>query len=211
VLFGDDGRALLADFGQSCKVEADGSANPPPMYHFGMPPEFFMYYTVAAESDIFQSAVTLYRAVNGDPFFAPQKPKVSDLADMVTSGRFPDRKAFLPHVPKRIRTILRTGMSVDGEDRFRTAQEFANELGKIRTAHNWCVTGDINGSMEWRAQRPKRSELIVRRCPAGSVWNVELWQKGSSGERRTSRNAWRKCSSQKECDAYLKSLFELLG
>ncbi len=211
VLFADAGHALLADFGQSCRVEDDGSANPPPMYHFAMPPEFFQYFTVVAQSDIYQAGVTLYRAVNGDPFFAPQKPAADDLADRIAAGKFPDRNAFLPHVPKRLRTVLRKAMSLESEDRYQSAQEFGNELGKVTVAHNWNVTGDINGSMEWRAKRRKKSDIIVRRRANGAAWNVELWQDSGKGERRVSRDAWRKCNSQKVADGYLKSVFELLG
>ncbi len=137
ILFSDTGKAMVADFGQARSIGPTGVVKLPPMYPITLPPEFFLTGIGTVHSDIYHAGVTLYRAVNGEPMFEAQKNKLTDMKHSTVNGKFPNRDKFMPHVPMRLRTIIRKAMSVDPKDRYQSATEFARSLGAVDLEHDW--------------------------------------------------------------------------
>jgi serine/threonine protein kinase len=133
IFFDDANRALVTDFGQSRKLNK-GVVTFPAVYKWAMPPEVWDSHTAAVESDIYQLGILLYRAANGEPVYKSQRLAIStndELQQLIRKGRFPNPKFFLPHVPKRIRTIIRKAMRVSPSERYHSASDLAVALGRV--------------------------------------------------------------------------------
>lgn len=210
ILFSDNNRAMVADFGQSRPCVTGGLTTMPSMYTWAVPPEFFSRIG-DLKSDVYQAGLTLYRAVNGDPHFEAQKTKIKtdpELQAAISNGKFPCRHGFLPHVPKRVRTVIRKAMSVTPNDRYSSASELATALGAADIALNWKMTMSANG-YHWKALRHKRPALVVETTKAGSDWNVTIH---TEGKRRSAfkQSAWRTGCTQTTAMDHLKTVFESL-
>jgi serine/threonine protein kinase len=119
-------------------------------------------------ADIYHAGLLMYRALNGDDFYASQIP--ADLAVLeakISSGKFPDRKKFMPHVPARLRTLVRKALQVNPADRFQTATEMADALSRVSLALDWSVEPLLLGGFRWRAATCKieKRKLAKRAQP----------------------------------------------
>ncbi len=186
VLFDDRDKPMLADFGQTRRISTTGVVRVPPMYSFVVPPETWISQVGTLQSDIYQVGLLLYRASNGDPMYRDQIRGISDaqLKEKVTKGRLPDRQLFMPHLPRRLRTIIRKALAVDPRDRFHSATEMADVLGRVRLSLNWVTAINSVNETTWRATRPGKTDLEVRLlCTATGNWDVQCWTVNGS-ERR---------------------------
>src|SRR5690242_1042201 len=116
ILFDDADRPLIGDFGQSRKMSAAGTVSYPPTYKWTMAPETITHHVATRESDIYQIGTLLYRAVNGEAIYKSQKSAIANdaaLGKLISRGRFPDARFFLPHVPKRLRSLIRKALRVE--------------------------------------------------------------------------------------------------
>ncbi len=91
ILFNSTGNPLVADFGQSRRIDASGTVTVPETYFHSMPPETLNYGVATIPSDVYQVGLLLYRAVNGDAFYGKQVVGKSDnkLIKEIESGTFP--------------------------------------------------------------------------------------------------------------------------
>ena len=131
VLFADNGDVMVADFGQSRPIDATGLSAIPGMYVLAMPPEAITSRHGSFVSDVFQAGLTAYRMLNGNDYFESQFLKYPDqlaLQNAIVLGKFPDRNAFLPHVPKWLRTVVRKALKVSPTEPHSSAREFAEAL-----------------------------------------------------------------------------------
>src|SRR5258708_39478746 len=129
-----------------------------------MQPEVWATHTGTVESDIYQMGTLLYRAVNGDLLYKLQKSAMStdgELLNLIQRGRFPDSRLFLPHVPRRMRTLIRKALQVKPAERFHSASEFAASLGRVRLLWDWTTKSLGAGAYQWRAGRSDWSDLEV--------------------------------------------------
>jgi serine/threonine protein kinase len=213
VLLSDTGRALVADFGQSRAIGPGGAVTVPLLYRHCVPPEVFSGGAATILADVYQAGLLLYRLVNGDAEWQRQVPAdVNELARRITKGRFPDRSRFLPHVSDRLRRVIRKALSVDPADRFQSATEFADALGRVPLPLDWqCSTG-AGAAMSWRAERAPRPALIVELQPAGGNWNVAFFTDGTGKRRARDRaTAWRSNLKGDEAYRHLRDLFRSLS
>jgi eukaryotic-like serine/threonine-protein kinase len=215
VLIGDNGAAKVADFGQARELGPDGfTLMPERMYAPLVPPEAFTTNGVGSRlSDIFQVGATLYRAVNGEPFFEAQLARLAgqvDLQDAIMRGRFPDRNKFLPHVPRGLKRIIRKAMNTTDTDRYQTADEFSTALAKVLPTLNWSPALQPDGNAIWEADRSERPNLRVELSRAGSHFDVKLSTSSLSGIRATKKGFWRLGMNRKDTDTYLSQLFDSL-
>ncbi len=154
VLFADSGHAMVADFGQSRSIGPSGVSVPGNVYSLVLPPEILTYFHGTVGSDVYQAGLTLYRAINGDPFFKAQVPlSESDLVNRITCGDFPDRGAFMPHVSRSLRTVVRKALLVDCARRYATATAFAQALARVEVHLDWATFCLPDNEIEWRALR----------------------------------------------------------
>jgi len=180
-------RPLIGDFGQSRKLSG-GTVRFPAVYKWAMPPEVWDSHVATVESDIYQLGVLLYRAVNGDPLYRSQRAAIAtdgELQGLIRKGRFPNPKLFLPHVPKRIRTIIRKATRVLPAERFHSASDLAEALGRVSPLLDWVTSSMGGGSLQWRAVRPSYADIEVNLLPHGSgEWKTEVWTVNAAEHRR---------------------------
>ncbi|MBZ5502183.1 MAG: serine/threonine protein kinase [Acidobacteriia bacterium] len=214
ILFDDTDRPLISDFGQSRRMSPTGTINYPPMYKWTMPPEVWDTHTAIVESDIYQMGTLLYRAVNGDLLYKLQKSAISSdgkLLKLIQRGRFPDSRLFLPHVPRRMRTLIRKAIQVKPGERFHSASEFATSLGRVRLPLDWTTNSLGAGAYQWHAVRPGRSDLEVELRQHSSGWTTKVWT--ANGQERRKRNVnhyWKSSLSYPEAFKHLTVVFSEL-
>lgn len=214
VLFGPNDEPLVADFGQSRQMAHGLVQTAPPLYKWSFPPETLQNGTGTLLSDVYHAGVTLYRAVNGEPIFAAQKQAASaDLKAAILSGRLPDRTFFLPHVPKRLRTIIRKALRLDPALRHQSATDFVDQLASLSIGVDWS-TSITPGAFEWTGAPSGLARLIVRMEEDSSGrWDVCVNAVGSSGKVRAKAKDlyWKGALTQSQAFAHLKTVFEELS
>lgn len=206
-------RPLVADFGQTRQLSATGVTIRPAMYIGGMPPECYSGVGVP-QSDIYQVGMTLYRAVNGDSWFQRQLPVDAtgatddqQLEHMTCAGAFPDTNRFLPHVPRRLKTVIRKALRVDPGRRYPSAVDFASDLAKVEPKHDWnteCLPGD---ELRWTARRDAAPDIVVELKGSGRNWSVEIFGDNGSKQRRRDTSNWRSGISRPAALTHLEKLF----
>lgn len=208
VLFDSQGRALLADFGQSASLNAVGVVTAlPAMYMQFMPPEVITTGAAVVASDIYQAGFTLLRCLGGAPFFAPP-PKGPMLEIDICNGKFPTRD-LPPHVPDALARAVRKALEVDPGKRFQSATEFSDALTRIRIPLDWKLSWDPQGPV-WRASRRGGTRLEVSRLDAGQGrYSIEAYTIGSV-RRATAKTLWARDLTEKACYTKLRRLFKAL-
>lgn len=211
VLFNNQDEPLVADFGQTCACNPIGTATPSGLYPDAVPPELYKHFVGTIQSDIYHAGLTLYRAVNADPFYAAQVPGDAGKCMRLTcSGKFPDRSLFMPHVPKSLRTVIRKALRVNPAERYSSAAEMADALVRVSVANDWHVNVTSSGTT-WTAKRDSRPDLIVSQRPAGATWNVQIHtQRNGDMPRGRDCARWKDSQPRGESDEYLKNLFDSL-
>jgi serine/threonine protein kinase len=138
ILLSNRGEALLSDFGHAKQTNYKGVAPQDRPYTPMIPPEGFKDQEYDVTFDIYQVGLTLYRMCNGNDAFREQLeqygPKIANREDFrfdVRNAKFPDRKAFAPHVPSKLRKIIRKCLETDPSKRYHSAIEVANALAEI--------------------------------------------------------------------------------
>lgn len=176
VLIADDGSAMLTDFGQTREMNHLGVATNPPLYLFHYPPELFRNTHSTLLADIYQSGLTLYRMCNGEPFFQNQKNKYTNsysLRDAIISGAFPNRNSFLPHIPDKMRRIIRKSLLLDPAKRYQSALELTNDLGKVSKLLDWEYI-DNTTEIRWNKRTIEHLYAIVLLYDkSNNNWRVE--------------------------------------
>jgi eukaryotic-like serine/threonine-protein kinase len=184
VLLDDSDTAAIADFGLSREVTAVGLADMPLVYLKHMPPERASSAVVAKTADVYQAGVTLYRMCAGNAEYERQVASFSSqaaLADGITAGQIPDRKRFLPHIPARLRTLVKTALSVNVGDRYQTVLDLMNALALVDQSLDWGYTqaGDW-GSGHWYESDGSRGRR-VRLNSSGQDWTVHATRLSPTG------------------------------
>lgn len=213
VLFSNTDRPMVADFGQSRAITSTGVVSVPPLYMVAQPPETIATGVATSVADIYQVGLLMYRALNGDPFFTAQAPSTLPLLQaMISTGKFPNRKKFMPHVPSRIRTLVRKALSVNPADRFQTATEMADSLSRVKLALDWSVEPLLVDGFRWRALRPSQCDLIVELTEQSGLWVVETFTERTTEPKRAKGKTenWRSGLSLDQAYAHLKGVFERL-
>ena len=216
VFFDASGRALVADFGQSVRLDATGVySGPMRLYTPYLPPEVITARAVSPGSDVYQIGLTLYRALNGDGHFKQQLAGMggADLRSAIAAGTFPAR-TFLPHLPSAVCRVLKRALAANPPDRFQSAAELAEAFAAISAPHAWRVDMSRPPVTRWRLDRPPRASLEVIRKPGSgkSRWNIEVWTIGSKGRRRRrdQDTLWKAERTERQAHIALKRCFRLL-
>ena len=70
--------------------------------------------------------------VNGNDFFYSQCPESKEqFISQVLKGTFPNRKTYLPHVPSRLRKIIKKCIDPNPAKRYNNTLEIINDLASI--------------------------------------------------------------------------------
>jgi hypothetical protein len=119
--------------------------------------------------------------LNGEGIFNAQLLKYSTtigLKNAILSGKFPDRQHFLPHVPKRLRTLIRKAIGLSPTDRFDSATSFADALGRIQVRRDWSTQIAASGEMTWTGVCAGKTPLTVELKGVKKGWTTEVYTNG---------------------------------
>jgi serine/threonine protein kinase len=211
VLFNDKDEAIIADFGQTRPIGLNGTTGWPQMYCWGVPPEWFTNAVGTVKADIFQTAATLYRALNGDAFYMAQRPTDSNaLRAKILAGKFPNPKAFLPHVPRSLKRVIRKALKLDPAERFASAPDFQDALARVRIKHDWKIALSANGEDSWRAARINQPDLLVQLVNDGGHWSVQDYTDNNGHRRARSPEKWPRHLTRTQAMSHLDLLFHSL-
>ena len=211
VLFSDRGVPMVADFGQSREISPTGVVTVPRLYRMTMPPETITTGVATQVADIYHVGLLMYRALNGDALFKSQiPPDPAVLRLKIGQGKFPDRQFFMPHVPSRLRTLVRKALHVDPADRYQTATEMEDEIGRFGLVLDWSTEPLVTGGYRWQAKRPGLCDLVVELSTQGPNWTVEIFTEKDGEPRRAKdkKENWRKSLTLGDAYAHLKGVFE---
>ena len=211
VLFDDTNRPMVADFGQARSLSS-GVVTSPRMYRHAFPPETLQTTIATVQSDVYQAGLLVYRAVNGDPHYQAQVPAPHELLAKIIAGKFPDRDLFMPHVPKRLRTVIRKALKLNPTDRYHSATEMSDALARVEVALDWTVSAAANGALTWSATRANRPDLVVELLASGTAeWSVRVSTAGCAGLRaKCPGQYWRTGLARRDAEVHLKRVFEEL-
>jgi len=139
VLLSDRRDALISDFGLAKPLD-NGLATPDGIYEPNWPPEALVRRGFDARYDIFQSGLMLYCMCVGQDAYKSQFLSYFDAAGAfdsrryaadIAAGSYPDRTRFPPHIPARLRGVVKKCLEVDPADRYQTALEASNDLAQV--------------------------------------------------------------------------------
>jgi serine/threonine protein kinase len=192
VLFDAHERATLTDFGLALQVDAEGTADvrDHALYPSFLPPEVVVRSrgAVTAAADVYQIGLTLYRAVNGEPFFSEQWERMRNPypagRDAIREGRFPDR-TFLPGIPLGLRQVIARALQIDPALRQVGARQLAEELGKVDVRCDWEVEEYTPSAARWRLRQEGRADVLVLRqgsLPGCRCRDLDRWRGGTSAK-----------------------------
>jgi serine/threonine protein kinase len=213
VLFSNTERPMVADFGQSRAISATGVVTVPLLYMNAQPPETISTGVATQLADIYHTGLLMYRTLNGDPFYKSQLPSdPATLRTRIENGKFPDRRMFMPHVPARLRTLVRKALNVNPADRFQSATEMADAFSRVNLTLDWSVTTHASGGLFWQTVRPGQCDLVVELIKNGATFDVKAFteKKGEPRRAKCRKENWRAGLSLTDAHAHLKDLFEEL-
>ncbi len=164
IVIGDNNKAILTDFGLAKYLDIYGLEKLEKVYTLHYPPEGILYDKVSNLSDVYQAGVTLYRLCNGNKHFKNQAKQYSSEAELYTNivkGNFPNRDFYLPHVPKKLRTIINRAMNVNLNKRYSTVLDMMNDISSIEENIDWIYNNSNDDDIEsWSTLNKNKTHLI---------------------------------------------------
>lgn len=183
VLVGPHDQGMLTDYG-IVGVTQNGAPVPPPnFYKIHAAPEIMSANAITAQTDVFQTGLTLFRMLVG---LDTLRQKFNALGEQ---GYYAAAKAntliaandFPAYVPARLRRIILKAIHPDTAQRYRSALEMRRDLERLNFPGYWTVepSGAFvgrNGIYTYRFHSQKR---------AGSTYDIEAFKKHNDTGRET--------------------------
>lgn len=181
VFLADDGSLLkVGDLGIAVPMHDDGTADAYPGAQIYTPPEMLVTKKVDRRSDIYGAGLLFFELLNG-PFPYEEYRTTKDFVSRLQKGRSAVRPRDLvprPHVPKRLRTVLRKATALDPMDRYATASEMAAAIAGARVI-DWRPPKITETAIEWEGAaswRPDRSYRVVANRRKSGAWRLSALQ-----------------------------------
>jgi serine/threonine protein kinase len=140
ILISESNEALVTDFGLTKFTNTERVAEQNIFYDYHKPPESLKTNKFTIQADIYQAGLTIYRLCNGTDIFKGSLEGVKTMAEfnnLISTGKFPDRSQFLPHIPQKLRNIIRKALQLNPSDRYNNVIEMLNELSKVNENLDW--------------------------------------------------------------------------
>ncbi|WKL03160.1 serine/threonine-protein kinase [Paenibacillus amylolyticus] len=204
IIINDSDRALITDFGLSKYSDEDGFASFDKAYKRHYVPEAFETSDLTNQYDVYQAGLTLYRMCNGNDDFYSQCEGLSK--EKITSGTFPARDRFLPHIPNALRRCIKKALEVNPDRRYQSVIELMNALSAVNENLDWTYTID-NDVEKWSFDSEKTIEHLTLQL-AGDKW-VTKGEKHSKKTNKTSNITKYNAKYDNKDDAY-KQIAKLL-
>ncbi|WP_084536761.1 serine/threonine-protein kinase [Azospirillum halopraeferens] len=207
ILLSDRGEALISDFGKSKQIDLNGVAYQQRHYTPMIPPEATRQNEFDRTFDIYQFGLTLYRMCNGNAVFRAQFSRyvVGDVMDRVLfqqdllAGKFPDRKCFAPHIPNKLRSIVKKCLEVDPAERYQSALDVANALADVDgSTLDWRLTESPDTRVWEKNENGTSMALTVKRNGESICYKT-----GASGKRTRVMAACKATFPEKEIQKFL--------
>lgn len=131
IIIDNSDRAILTDFGQCVKLDAEGKANPKPMYLFSFSPSRIENQIIEVSDDIHQVGLTLYRLFNS-VYYDKSVLSINnrnELMNQILKREFPI-DCYMPHIPSKLVKIIRKclGKATSSYD---TVLDVMNEICQV--------------------------------------------------------------------------------
>lgn len=147
---------FLSDFGSAARIDPQGGAAATLGTDLYRPPEARPTGRVDVGADLYGLGMVLWEMVNGRlPW---ESLEFANVEARLQRGQrsVPDRMLeFEPHVPDRLRRVIRKAIQKDPAARFRNAEEFIRELRKIVTI-DWSHIDGRGMDGRWVGTWPPR-------------------------------------------------------
>lgn len=148
ILLNNDGNFLLTDYGITWSGAAPTVA---PVYMPHMAPEslqalpagYTNNHRPCAATDIYQLGLTAYRLLNGADKISGEFDRhasagtLNDFFAGVIAGNIPDRSAYGPEVPQRLRQIINKALEISPGNRYSSALEMRRDVERIHYPCAW--------------------------------------------------------------------------
>lgn len=183
ILIGPKGQGMLTDYGIVGYIHDDALGVPIEFYRIHVAPEVITQNVITIQTDIFQVGLTLFRMLVG---LDSLRIKFSDLGeqgyyDSAANFRLISDKDFPPHIPSRIRRIIRRAIHPDPKQRFASTTLMRRELEKLNYCGFWTIN-DKGNLVGHDGKYTYRYELI--RMKDGK-WKVESFRRNIMTNKET--------------------------
>ncbi|BCG47161.1 Phage protein [Citrifermentans bremense] len=139
VLISNTNEAVLSDFGIAKQANLVGVAGQDVFYFSIRPPEALDNDHFTTACDIYQIGLTLYRMCNGNENYYAQLERYGEPPNFdrdafrydLRNGRFPDRNHFLPHIPEKLRRIVKKCLDTNPDRRYEAVLDISNALAEV--------------------------------------------------------------------------------
>jgi serine/threonine protein kinase len=160
VFLTDDGDLRVGDLGACCPLVA-GSAEPYASLQPSTPPETYTCSRIGRSYDIFGVGLLLHELLNGPlryPYDLEQNRK--RLARGMVA--VPDRDLlFLPHIPRRLRAIVRRAMHRDPLKRYQATAEMTAALA-VAPYIDWMQESVDQDNVQWEGSLASQRDRSFR-------------------------------------------------
>ena len=185
LLASDQSLMKVGDLGLAIPQGLDGTAEAYPTAHIYTPPETYVTNKADRGSDIYGLGLTLLEMANDRPFPYGDYSRVNTIEEL-EKGRRPIRRRdleFRPHVPKRLRTIIRRAAHTRPDQRYGRAADMGDALANLHFV-DWSQTVDEpeHGSWEGTSARrtDRRYKVEAQRRSRDGAWKLQGFQYVSS-------------------------------
>ncbi len=167
VLFTDDGHAKLSDFGIAAATGEVGLTDDGKVLgsaHY-ISPEQAQGAPAGPLSDIYSLGVTLYEALTGRLPFDGET--AADIAAQHLRETPPSPREVNPEIPPAAEFVITKAMARDPQRRYRSAEEMAADIRKLRGGADLDQTGVMRPSADATMPLPRSAEPARPREPEG--------------------------------------------
>ncbi|MCY8706844.1 hypothetical protein [Bacillus phage SPbetaL6] len=193
ILINNANKAIVTDFGTSKYLNDYGFAHPEKLYALHIPPENFNFGRFSFFSDIYQAGLTIYRLCNGNKFFNEQIRELNittgqELAEAIAANKFPNKKKYLPHIPKELRKIISKSLSINVEDRYQSILDMMNDLALLENNIDWEYNENTNIHSTISFKTDTHISEVSFSINESDSWYTEGYKKRISDSKQTRIN-----------------------
>ncbi|PUZ27349.1 Serine/threonine protein kinase [Chitinophaga costaii] len=212
ILLNAANEAMVSDFGLAMATNVWGMAGQDRFYSKHRAPEAIKTNFHSMLYDIYSAGLTLYRLCNGNVQFDNQFNSFQtrdELHHAIVNGQFPDRGNFLPHVPKKMRSIIVKALSINPSDRQQTVLQLMNELSLITESIDWEYSSRQD-EWTWVNRRNAKNTCICLKKLA-NLYSIETTETYGVGKVRKIASACSKDLPQATSEKTLLDLLKTYG
>ena len=211
VLVGSQDQGMLTDYG-IVGITQDGAPVPPPtFYKIHAAPEVISQNTITAQTDVYQTGLTLFRMLVGLDSLRQKFNTLGEQAyySTVVKDELILTSDFPAYIPSRIRRIIQKATHPDVASRYLSALEMRRELEKLNYSGYWTVesSGDFvgyNGAYLYRYRQI---------CKARNRFDVEALKRNRATNRETRvrkfcHNNVTNSSAKKVIERYIRAVVQ---